>query len=693
MDKMTPEDIVTALSLEYEAADQCRSTYMADEQETALKFYDAQPFGDEQDGRSQVVLPDVKETVDYMCISVLGAFISGDRVVEFEADEEEYEQGAEDATEAVQYSFMRDQDGYKVLHDWLKAGLIEKYCATKTTCVTEEKVSRETLQINEEQVLAFESGEMELPEGVTIEDIEETEGGLIATLKTEKLVKRYVDMPLPSEEYRFSQNAQHEDTVDYQCHACPKTRSELVEMGFDKEQVYNLPLYDRDDFDSRSYERDDQDGWHEEESTVALQKVLLLEEYARMDVDGDGIAERVKVFRVGDEILLEGGKPSIETIEEQPIVVFTPFPSPHRMVGDGLAERVFDLQRIRSLFARQMIEGQLNSNNPRPLVDMNNAHPNTIEDLLNVIPGAPIRFTGNAPMPYQSSFDMGSSLSAMEFFAGERESRTGITRMNQGLDRDALNKTAAGTAMMQAQGQQYEEYIARNFASCLGRLFVKKYKLMKREGDKMRLKVDGKYKTVDPSQWPDEVKVNVRVGLGTGNKDKRVQARMMLLELQREGMDIGLTDKMGLYKNGSALVRDLDLGAPDDYFVNPEEAQQEQGEEQPSAEEQAMQAEQQREDAKMQADQQKTQAQLQLDQMKAQSTVELTREKHSMDMEVAREKAALDNQLARDKASAELQLAQQKSQAEMGLAMQNAAHERKIKQDLPDNRPGGDLDK
>lgn len=692
MDKMTPEDIVTALALEYDAADQYRTGYIADEQETALRFYDAMPFGDEQEGRSQVVLPDVKETVDYMCISVLRAFISGDRVVEFEADEEENDQAAEDATEAVGYSFMRDQDGYKVLHDWLKAGLIEKYCAVKTTCVTEERVTRETMLINNEQAYAYSIGGLELPEGVELEDTDITEDGIVATFKTEKLVKRYIDMPLPSEEYRFSQNAQHEDDADYQCHACPKTRSELVEMGFDKEQVYSLSQYEGEDFDSRSYERDDQSSWRDEESTEALQKVLLLEEYSRMDVDGDGIAERVKTFRVDDELLLEDGKPSIETIEFQPIVVFTPFPRPHRMVGDGLAERVFDLQRLRSLFARQMVEGQLNANNPRPLVNMQNVHANTIEDLLNVIPGAPIRYEGEAPKPYQSRFDMGSSLSAMEFWAGEREARTGITRMNQGLDRDALNKTAGGTAMMLAQGEQYEEYIARNFAACLGRLFVKKYKLMKAEGEKVNLKVDGQYKSVDASKWPDVMKVNIKVGLGTGNKDKTLQSHMMVLELQREGMEIGLADKNGLYKSGAAIVRATGIGAPDDYFINPADAP-EQEEEGQSPEEKALQAQNQREDAKMQADALNKQQQMALKRYEVESNLDIKRYEADARIDLEESKQNANFNSAERKQMREYELAQQKQQREQLLAQQNAIFDRQMKTDLPDNRPGGDLDK
>ena len=94
------------------------------------------------------------------------------------------------------------------------------------------------------------------------------------------------------------------------------------------------------------------------------------------------------------------------------------------------------------------------ANSPRIAVNMQNADPNTLDDILSIVPGAPIRYQGNIPpQPITMPFAAPNAFQALEFMAVERESRTGITRLNQGLDADALNKTATGTALMQAQGQ------------------------------------------------------------------------------------------------------------------------------------------------------------------------------------------------------------------------------------------------
>lgn len=98
----------------------------------ALDFYNGEPFGDEEDGRSQLVTRDVAEVVDYMTVSLLRTIVSGDRVVEFEGRSLEQDQQSDDATETVTQNFMRRQKGYQLVHDWIKAGLIEINGVVKT---------------------------------------------------------------------------------------------------------------------------------------------------------------------------------------------------------------------------------------------------------------------------------------------------------------------------------------------------------------------------------------------------------------------------------------------------------------------------------------------------------------------------------------------------------------------------------
>ena len=697
--------LAKVLQDEYAAADQYRDTLRTLE-DLAIQYYEGQELGNEVEGRSQIVLPDVQETIDYMLPSVIRTFVSGDRTVEFEATDEQDEQFAEEATAAINWNFMRKQDGYRLIQDGCMDGLLRKIGIFKTVMETRETVSRQRLTLDPVQL-------GELPENVDIEDITENEDGSVTVMaKTERSEKHFVDYAVSPSRFRFSPLARHEDDADYLAHAEPKTRSQLVEMGFDKDQVYRLPCYAQDykDVESRSL-----DNYRQEESSPALEMVLLCEEYVRYDLDGDGIAERLKVYRVETEILIdaETGEPSVEMIDDQPFSVFCPFPRPHRLVGWSLAEKVMDIQLARSFVARQLFDGMALANMPRPIVDSRLADADTYSDILNPIPGSPIRAPGGAGtvQPFQTGFDIGKSMQAMEWLTGERESRTGITRLNQGLDADALNKTASGTAMMQAQGQQQEEYIARNLAEAMARLFMKKYRLMRIEADPFSIKVDGQYKTVDPSKWPEDMNVVIRVGLGSGSKDKRIQGRMMVAQLMAEGTQIGDVSPEHRFKLIDGLVRDLGIGTGDDYWtdpkappeIDPATGQPVQKEEKPDPEMVKAQAEQQMQQAKLQGEQELAQARIMGEQQLSQERLRIMEDEGQAKQQLAREQAEHDAALAEAKAQRESELAQQKMAMEQDLAQQRmviesgmAEHKANLAQQSSDaklstNRPGGNL--
>jgi hypothetical protein len=571
---LSHEELAAMLAEDERLAVSFRDTTLADEQAVAIDYYEAKPFGDEEEGRSQVVMPEVAEVVDYMTISVARTMVSGDRVVEIESAEEDNEGAAEEATAAVTYCFMKEQDGYRVIHDWVQSGLIEKIGIAKTCVETTKRVKKTRQTVSEDQ-LAMVHQAIEADPRLKLSAADDNgDGSFLIEIHETVEDTKYADYPVPSEEFLFASRTRHEDDSDYLCHRSSKSVSDLIEMGFDRAMVEELPTDPMDSqLDSRSVAR-----WDDETRapTPGLEKVWLREEYKRVDLDGDGIAELVQVFRV-DNVILD-----INPVDENPFVVWCPFPRAHRLVGNSLADKVMDLQRVKSVIVRQQLDGVYLTNNPRMYVPMECMTEDTIDDLLTVRPGGLVRGKGaNGPEPLHEAFDMSKGMTMLEFITGERESRTGITRLNQGLDADALNKTATGTALLQAQGQQMEEYVARNFAEGLARLFAKKLRLMQAVGKPFRIKVDGQSKMVDPTQWPEGLSASVRVGLGSGRKEQRLQYRDMMLDAQKEALQFGLATKKNLFKNLSAMVRDAGLGVPTDYFLDPDSPEAQQAAQQP----------------------------------------------------------------------------------------------------------------
>lgn len=676
----TPEELAAILKREFEAADDYHDQ-LEPLQEAAFRYYEAQPFGNELDGRSQIVLPDVQETIDAMLGVILKMFVSGDRVVEFEATNEEDEQAADDATATLDYVFMRQQDGYRVLNDFVLDALQRKLGIFKSTCIEEEKVSRQWFEIQDEAQLGM------LPENAEIEAEREGETGIRILVKTQRTIKRYTIVAVPTSEYRFTPTASHEDCADYQAHVRPVTRSELVEMGFDADQAYALPAWSRELHDRQ--ESNNLDNFNTEESTAALEKVLLCEEYAHIDVDGDGIAELVKCFRVENEILLDAstGEHSIETVDEPPFSVGTPYPRQHRLVGYSLADKGMDLQFLRSQTARQMIDGMASNNMPRPYVDMERITDETIDDLLNPVPGSPVRGRSGGVTPLQTYFNVADSLQVMEWVSREKEGRSNVGRATATLDENSMNpQTATEFAGREGKAETGQEYIARNMAEALARAFGKLYRLIRIEGDPIRLKVDGKYRVIDPTTWPEDMLIKANVGLGNGSKDKRVVARTAISQPLMASVERGLSGPEHVYKWFDGMARDTGIGRGADFVYDPSD---------PEVQQRMAQQEQQPNPAiveaqgKLELEREKAGANAQLDRDKAQAAIETEREKHAMQMQVMREKAALDSELARDRAAAEIELARERTAAEIMLQREKSAREA----ELHDNRPGGDLDK
>jgi hypothetical protein len=106
-----------------------RNEDLLDRAETALKSYNGDYYGDEVDGCSKVVSRDVAEVIDHMNVSVLRTFVSGDRVVEFEPDNEQMEQVRRRRDRSHHRDFQRK--GYQLLHDWLKEGNISRSASSR----------------------------------------------------------------------------------------------------------------------------------------------------------------------------------------------------------------------------------------------------------------------------------------------------------------------------------------------------------------------------------------------------------------------------------------------------------------------------------------------------------------------------------------------------------------------------------
>jgi hypothetical protein len=695
---LTEDDIVSQLWAGEQEADTFRSSELADRQAVALDYYDAQPMGDETEGHSKYIEPVVAEVVDDMTIGILEAFLSGDNVVEFEAgdveDDQSGEQFAADATAYINYLFYRKMDGERFLTDYLQSGLNEVLAVAKLAQEDDKTKVRETAVVPSEALGALTEEDAESVKA-SRDNGDGTHTLEFVTTKTKRCFRIFA---LPSEEFLFSSRMRSLDDKSYRAHASYKSISELIGMGFDREQCEDLPEDNNaaDLRDIRAAAR-----WRDEglqtQNRASLKgnnrRVRLLEEYDYFDIDGDGVTELCRAFRVGKELLRRGGELAFEPWDDQPFVGFCPYPRAHKLVGDGLAEKVIPDQRIESVITRKTLDGLYSSINPTRWLPSESTTDDTIEDLLTVRPhGGIVRGKGLPPPNLADGFKLSEAHAMLSDFRNRRQARTGILNLSKGMDKDALNDTASGQEQLMTAGEKKQKYVARNFARSIADIFLKLMRMVRESGEPMKLKVDGKFKEIDPSQWPDEMDFSIKVGLGTNGKDRRIAARLQLGQIQAEALGSGLpiVTPQNAYNSAVGLVRDMGLGEPTDYFTRPEELPQG---EKPDPEMAKVQAEQQRDQAKLEGEQTLAQARLQIMQAEGQAKQQLAREQAEHDAELAAAKAQHEAELAEARLVMEERLAEQR----MAMETRMNAHKAHLAQQsndakLSQNRPGGSLD-
>ena len=141
--KMTEDELASKLSQEIEQATGHMNSELSGQREDNMKYYLGEKFGNEIDGRSEIVTTDVRDTVEYIMPSLMRIFTTHQNVAEFEPQGPEDVEMAKQATDYVNYVFNRQNNGFKVLYDVFKDALISKTGIVKHYWEEKTEVSTE----------------------------------------------------------------------------------------------------------------------------------------------------------------------------------------------------------------------------------------------------------------------------------------------------------------------------------------------------------------------------------------------------------------------------------------------------------------------------------------------------------------------------------------------------------------------
>ena len=379
---MTEFDLQAILDNEIDNAIGYINTETVEERRQALMAYNREPYGNEVEGRSTIVTGEVAEAVDGALPQLIRVFTQSDDVVRFEPKAPGDEEAAKQATEYCNWVLMNDNPGFEVFQTWFKDALLQKNGIVKVWWNDETDVVKESYKdlTEEELALLLSDGQMEIvsqeqnqvgevptmvPDamGMPVQTMQPIFSYNVRVKKVNKKGSVKVEN-VPPEEFLISKKARRIDEAPFVAHRKLTTRSELIAMGFKADDIDSLPAYDDLTFTPERVARYPNGEQPDDPSLdTSMDEIETFECYIRTDFDKDGIAELRRVFYAGNTILEN------EEADFIPFCSVCPIPMPHKFFGHSLADRVTDIQKIKTTVTRQMLDNLYLSNNARMAVD------------------------------------------------------------------------------------------------------------------------------------------------------------------------------------------------------------------------------------------------------------------------------------------------------------------------------------
>ena len=630
---------------------------LASDRVETMDFYLGEPFGNEQPGRSQVVMTEVADCIEMMMPSLMKIFTASGDFVRFAPRGPEDVQAAAQATEYVNFILNSDNNGFVVLHNMFKDALLFKMGVVKSYYDETETVTEDEYEgLTEDELTALLSDpDLEVVEQESRplgEDVEMPDGSFMpAPMVYDIRVKRPQKdgrvriENVPPEEFLFNRRAKSIDDCRFAAHRTKLSKSELISMGYDRKVVEEHAGYVDNDTVGEVQTRfeDVESGANDDTHDPSEQGVLYTEVYIRTDYDGDGIAELRRVCCLGSGYEVVKNEP----YSMMPFSVVSPILMPHRMVGRSVAELLKDIQLIKSSLIRQQLDNVYLTNNARVAAVEGQVN---LDDLTSNRPGGIVRMRApgmvqpiSPPSISQAAFPL------MQYMDEVKQNRTGLTKASMGLDPDSLqSSTRAAVAATISASQQKIEMIARVFAETgVRHLMQSILKLVSQYQQQPRIvRLRNQFVPMDPQNWDTEFDTIVEVGLGTGDNDRRIAVLTQIAAKQEEILTkLGVVNPLcTLQQYRDTLGKIVELNGFKDssaFFLSPDNLDPE-----------TQQKIQQRagkqetpEDKVIALEKAKAQAEIENDRMKLQAEIEMKREKAAAELEIKRQEMEMKMQM------------------------------------------------
>lgn len=507
----------------------------------ATRYYRGDPFGNEEEGRSQVVAMETRDTISAMMPSLMRVFFSSENVVEFVPRGPEDVKNSQQATDYANYVFTADNNGFMTAYATFKDALARKCGIMEAVWEETEEVRIEQYSGLDDQTLQLLMQEPEAEMKIVVSYPDDAMQGemLLDPMTGEPLppamlhdveIKRIVKSghirinSVAPEELLLSRQALDFENAPIIGRRKMASVAELIAIGYDEDEVMEYvgssDLADNEENLARHALNNQQ--FNGESANPMQQRVLYCEIYVRVDFDGDGIPELRKVCTMGPSYEVKRNLPSAYI----PFVAFPCDPEPHTspLEAGSIFDITHDIQEIKSEILRNTLDSLAQSIHPRTAIVEGQVN---IDDVLNNETGAVIRMRApNMVQTFAQPFVGQAAFPMLDYVDSIKEDRTGMSKAAMGLNADALQsstRAAVNATISASQGRI--ELTSRLLAEGMKTLFKKILFLTVTHQDKARMiRLRNEWVQIDPRSWDTSMDVAVNIGLGNGDTNEKLAA-------------------------------------------------------------------------------------------------------------------------------------------------------------------------
>lgn len=592
--QLDEQRLVNALEANIVEADTIQGSEISEQRQRNHIHYAMDRLGNEKKGRSQHISADVHDSVESQKALYLESLASNGRSALRFLPESDQDTTAHLATEYVNIQMFHKNKGYRFLRDSLHDAMVAKRCVAKVEWVPDSEITVEEFKGFKNQIPAL----LQRPDILGLEEYDEdtieTEQGdivpiAVGKVRREKDTSRAHVCPIQPERYFRDPNVAYIDDAAFAGYQADLSRFQLIDMGFDPDEVMNLDL----DYRFRQNEEDAARKAHDATWSRARRHkrepeqeiVTVYWHWAYLDLGGfgggeeDGIAN-TKLYKFvwsqGELLTLpETGAKFEEEQDGFPFVEWVQYKISHSEHGLCEADVVGPIQWSKSNILNLSIDNVAMNNtsrwkakhgfikNPRELLDNNIGGIMWMKELdaLEPLPTAPL--SPNTMAVYQQLNE-------------DKEQRTGQSSLSKGMNTDAIRYQNADDMIERLTNASNRRVMrgVRDFAEeYLTQIGLKIYNLgRKYDTQEHTVELKGEWVTISMADMPERSNCEVKTALTPDETMKHSQFLLMMYQLQ--AVDPELQPLFGMEQR-HAMIDDvydmMGMGDTTSYLLQPDD--------------------------------------------------------------------------------------------------------------------------